>query len=446
MKKTRLVALVALVAVCVAGWAILGMTAASDVKTQKDTVAAAEYYRGKKLFQLSLQNYESAIGNKPSEALYDAYLATCKEYYEDCATANVRSVEEDAYAAAVAAYPERADYWEGYAALYYEDGDYDSVVKTLKQADAAKIAFNDAMMQYWNEAYYACNVSGSSYLTVTPAGMDGAYLGWDGEKTVLFSSSDGELLSQDYAFVGPVGQSTVVLCSDEKGESFAFQLSKSLMVGRFMAEIEEGNGYGDGLVPVKLKGRSDWCYIDLDGKEYLNGYQAAGMFQNGKAAVQTQNGDWIFVDQSGAQQGSSYEEIQLAENGAWLVNGVFLAKENGVWNLYNENGEKQGALDADEVDLNRGSGLAFAKNGKWGFATNDGSVAIEPEYDGARSFSGGVAAVCKDGKWGFINGNDTLVIDYLLADATYFDANGICPARTQDSDVPQMISWRVERS
>ena len=170
------------------------------------------------------------------------------------------------------------------------------------------------------------------------------------------------------------------------------------------------------------------------------------MFQNGKAAVQTQNGDWIFVDQSGAQQGSSYEEIQLAENGAWLVNGVFLAKENGVWNLYNENGEKQGALDADEVDLNRGSGLAFAKNGKWGFATNDGSVAIEPEYDGAKSFSGGVAAVCKDGKWGFINGNDTLVIDYLLAEATYFDANGICPARTQDSDVPQMISWRVERS
>ena len=73
-------------------------------------------------------------------------------------------------------------------------------------------------------------------------------------------------------------------------------------------------------------------------------------------------------------------------------------------------------------------------------------MAIEPEYDGAKSFSGGVAAVCKDGKWGFINGNGTLVIDYLLAETTYFDANGICPARTLDSDVPQMISWRVERS
>lgn len=57
-----------------------------------------------------------------------------------------------------------------------------------------------------------------------------------------------------------------------------------------------------------------------------------------------------------------------------------------------------------------------------------------------------MAAVCKDGKWGFINGNGTLVIDYLLTEATYFDANGICPARTLDSDVPQMISWRVERS
>lgn len=446
MKKTRLVALVALVAVCIAGWTVLGMNAVSEVKTQKDTVAAAEYYRGKKLFQLSLQNYMSAIGNKPTEALYDAYIATCKEYYEDCATANVRSIEEDAYAAAVAEYPARADYWEAYVQLYYEDGDYDSVVRTLKQADAAKIPFNDAMMQYWNEAYYACNVSNSSYLSVQPAGMDGVYLGWDGEKNVLFSSADGELLDRDYVFVGPVGQSTVVLCSDEKGESFAFQLSQNLMVGRFMAEIEEGNGYGDGLFPVKLKGRSDWSYIDINGTEYLNGYQMAGMFQNGKAPVRTQNGEWIFVDQSGAQQGSSYEEIQLSENGSWLVGGVFLAKENGVWNFYSESGEKQGALDADAVDLNRGSGLAFCKNGKWGFATNDGNVAIEPEYDKAKSFSGGVAAVCTDGKWGFINGNGTLVIDHLLADASYFDANGVCPARVLDSDVQQMLSWRVERS
>lgn len=330
--------------------------------------------------------------------------------------------------------------------LYYEDGDYDSVVRTLKQADAAKIPFNDAMMQYWNEAYYACNVSNSSYLSVQLAGMDGVYLGWDGEKNVLFSSADGELLDRDYVFVGPVGQSTVVLCSDEKGESFAFQLSQNLMVGRFMAEIEEGNGYGDGLFPVKLKGRSDWSYIDINGTEYLNGYQMAGMFQNGKAPVRTQNGEWIFVDQSGAQQGSSYEEIQLSENGSWLVGGVFLAKENGVWNFYSESGEKQGALDADAVDLNRGSGLAFCKNGKWGFATNDGNVAIEPEYDKAKSFSGGVAAVCTDGKWGFINGNGTLVIDHLLADASYFDANGVCPARVLDSDVQQMLSWRVERS
>lgn len=32
-------------------------------------------------------------------------------------------------AAAVAGIPERADYWEKYAAIYYEDGDYDTVVE-----------------------------------------------------------------------------------------------------------------------------------------------------------------------------------------------------------------------------------------------------------------------------------------------------------------------------
>lgn len=446
MKKTRLVALVALVVVCIAGWAILGLNTMNDVKTQQNTVEAAQYYRGKKLFQLSLQNYQSAIAAKPTQALYDEYLAACAEYYEDCPTRSVRNTEESAYAAAVAAYPERADYWEKYAAIYYEDGDYDTVVDVLKSADAAKVSFNDTMMQYWNEAYYACNVSNSSYLSVQPAGMDGVYLGWDGEKNVLFSSGNGELLDRDYVFVGPVGQSTVVLCSDEKGESFAFQLSQNLMVGRFMAEIEEGNGYGDGLFPVKLKGRSDWSYIDINGTEYLNGYQMAGMFQNGKAPVQTQNGEWIFVDQSGAQQGSSYEEIQLSENGSWLVGGVYLAKENGVWNLYSESGEKQGALDADAIDLNRGSGLAFCKNGKWGFAANDGTAVIAPEYDAAKSFSGGVAAVCKDGKWGFINGRGTQVIDYLLVEAGYFDANGKCPAKMDGNDTQVMLSWRVKRS
>lgn len=445
MKKTRLVALVALVAVCIAGWAILGLNTMSDVKTQQNTVEAAQYYRGKKLFQLSLQNYQSAIAAKPTEKLYDEYLAACAEYYEDKPTANVRSIEENAYAAAVAAYPERADYWEKYAELYYEDGDYETLVDVLKSADAAKISFNDTMMQYWNEAYYACEVSNTSYLTVVPVGMDGVYLGWNGEENVLFSSENGELLDRSYIFVGPVGQDTAVLCSNDEGESYVFQLSKSLMVGRFMAQIEQANGYGQGLIPVRLKGRSDWCYIDINGQECLNGYQAAGMFQNGKAPVQ-KDGVWLFVNQSGAQQGDSYEEIQLSENGSWLVNGVYLAKKNGKWNLYSEAGEQQGALDADEVDLNRGTGLAFAKNGKWGFATNDGNVAIEPQYDGAKSFSGGVAAVCEDGKWGFINGYGTLVIDYLLDEAGYFDDNGKCPAKMDGNDVQQMLSWRVERN
>ena len=57
MKKTRVIAIAALVAVCIAGWAILSMTAVSDAQAQKNTIATAQYYRDKKLFQLSLQNY-----------------------------------------------------------------------------------------------------------------------------------------------------------------------------------------------------------------------------------------------------------------------------------------------------------------------------------------------------------------------------------------------------
>ena len=174
MKNTRLVALVALVVVCIAGWAILGLNTMNDVKTQQNTVEAAQYYRGKKLFQLSLQNYQSAIAAKPTQALYDEYLAACAEYYEDCPTRNVRNTEESAYAAAVAAYPKRADYWEKYAAIYYEDGDYDTVVDVLKSADAAKVSFNVTMparpllqiMNRWHRlAWMACIWAGMARKT-----------------------------------------------------------------------------------------------------------------------------------------------------------------------------------------------------------------------------------------------------------------------------------------
>ena len=73
--------------------------------------------------------------------------------------------------------------------LYYEDGDYDSVVRTLKQADAAKIPFNDAMMQYWNEAYYACNVSNSE-LSFGATGWNGWCVPWMGwRKKMSFSAA-----------------------------------------------------------------------------------------------------------------------------------------------------------------------------------------------------------------------------------------------------------------
>lgn len=126
--------------------------------------------------------------------------------------------------------------------LYYEDGDYDSVVRTLKQADAAKIPFNDAMMQYWNEAYYACNVSNSSYLSVQLAGMDGCvpWMGW--RKKCPFQQRRRRTAGPGLCLCRPGGTEHCGTVFGEKGESFAFQLSQNLMVGRFMAEIEEGNG------------------------------------------------------------------------------------------------------------------------------------------------------------------------------------------------------------
>lgn len=453
MKKTRIVALALLVVVCVAGWAMLSMDVVEDVKAQQNTIAAAQYYRQKKLFQLSLQNYQSAVGSKPTEALYDEYLATCDEYFEDSATANVRGIQQSAYAAAVAEYPERADYWERYAALYYQDGDYDTLVDVLRQA-SKHIAFNETMTNYWNESYYACNISNVRYDTVTPAGSDGVYLGQnfvldeEGEllpeetETVLFSTDGSELLAS-YRVISPVGQNTVALCADNQGECFVYQLSQSLMVGRFMLPIEQAKGYGYGLIPVRLTGEESWSYIDIDGNVYLNGYQNAGMFQNAKAAVQNAAGEWYLVDESGTAQSETYDEILLQENGAWLTNGVYLAKVNGKWNFYDGTGVQQGELNADEVDRNLGDGLAFARGGKWGFALTDGSVVIEPQYDGARSFSNGVAAVCKNGKWGFVNTGNTLVIDYLLDDASYFDASGCC--FVQEEDALRQLSWRVER-
>ena len=64
----------------------------------------------------------------------------------------------------------------------------------------------------------------------------------------------------------------------------------------------------------------------------------------------------------------------------------------------------------------------------------------------AVAIEGNGLAFAKDGKWGFINGRGTQVIDYLLVEAGYFDANGKCPAKMDGNDTQVMLSWRVKRS
>ena len=188
--------------------------------------------------------------------------------------------------------------------------------------------------------------------------------------------------------------------------------------------------FGNGFAPACFGGK--YGYINNKLKQYHFEYDYAGSFAKKAAAVQ-QSGKWAVINTSFEKITEFiFDEIVMDEYSYCSKYGVFFAKQNGSYALYDLKGNKL-SQDFDEVRPFVSDQPAAVKvGGKWGFVSKEGKMVVEPAYDGADSFAFGYGPVLQDGKWGCINLDGNMVIepqfDYLEA----FMGNGSALSRTED--------------
>lgn len=444
MKSTRTLTILLLVAVCAFGWLqfVSGLGAASA--QQREMLQQAEDLRQKGLYQLALEKGQEAAALEKSTAAYDFLVATAQEYYAQAPQEALAPLRET-YQAACAAFPEQAAYWEGYADLYIQKEDYAEAGAILRRARNYH-AQSDRLAAQWQSAYYAYDTQYQSYLEMSLQEVAGMYTVQTTEGWGVSDATGEEVVRNVCSYVGPVSAEGYLLLVTPEGETQILD-KDGVMHGRFQGAVTAARGFQEGLVAVRLEGREDWCFVDEVGQERFGGFLQAGMFQNGRAAVQLADGQWCLIDAEGAPRDDTrWDEVLLAENGAFLHDGRMMVRKGDSWTMCDITGEVKGTVACQQMDICLGEDIAFCQGGKWGFMDRSGEVTIQPAYDGAHSFSGGVAAVCQDGLWGFIDEEGTLVVPYTFAEAGYFDADsGCCRVRLQEGEDCRLIEWQVER-
>ncbi|WP_294448832.1 WG repeat-containing protein [uncultured Gemmiger sp.] len=445
MKQTRLAVIVLLIAMCAFSWFLVGRKLADTMGNLQSLIDQGHSYQERGLYEKAIESYNNAIAQSPSRELYDSLVQSCESYYQERPTNAVENTLLAAYNAATAAYPDEVSYWERYVQIYLDDSDFSKAVDTLRQAERENVS-SDTLSAQWVQAYYSVKEQYQKYESITPLENEDAYTVQTGDLYGAVNSSGSEVVAMNYSYTCPVGEDGVVLCSTVEGEVQIFD-ADGVMIGRFPGTVEEARAYSEDLIPARLQGRQDWCYLDLEGNEVLSGYQQAGCFQDGTAAVQLDTGEWCLIGKDGTQTSdTTWENVRLDPMGRWMQDDVMLIQTDGSWKIADHSGEIVEGFTCEGIDFcSNGEPIAFCQAGQWGFVNTDGTVLIQPAYESAHSFSGGVAAIYVDGSWDFIDTQGNVVVDGNFADTGYFSPeSGTCPV-LENEDAPEwhLIVWSV---
>lgn len=445
MKVTRMAVLTIMVVLCVLSWFNLLTTVFQSQREYRQYIAAAETCAQRKLYELSVDSYKKAAAMKKSQGLYENLIAVSEAYYAESDTHKTYDLLAGVYNEATLAYPKEALFWEGYVKLYLNKGEMNRAASVLKRARSNKVS-SEYLNQQWEEIWYAVKLGFQHFDGMSLDCSQDTHVVRNDDRWGTVNSKGEDKLGVIYYSVSPVGSEGCVLCEGEDKEYYLFN-ANGKMIGRFFSDIEESMGCAEGLIPVRLKGRSDWCYLNSQGEEQFGGFLKAGMFQSGMAAAQLQSGDWCLIGKDGQRQSNgTWEEVRLRENGAYLNGGRVMLKTNGIWGMYDSKGNELGHLAAEDVDIFHGEYVAFKRGGKWGYANMNGEVVLEPSFTMARSFANGVGAVSDGRRWGFVNSEGKLVLDYKYANAGFFNAGGCCPVQSEEDGTWRLLKWEVDHS
>lgn len=423
MKGSNVVVVVALAIICVLGWGSFAMDIISTNREFKAHVSEGNDFVEQGLYQRAIESYEEALEVKDSEDVYEkinyAYDLRLDEDLEGTYEDYYEFLEE-----AVKACPGNEVLIDTYMVFCQEQEDYLELYNCLLEAKDHGYREKD-IDELIQKTKYAYDFKGGVRANIKQSAWE-YYAIANEERWGIYLPAEGTIITAEYKMIGICNEDgTAVYTSDTDSRLIDID---GVVLGILEDKVTDAGVFSEGLVPAYCKG--EYNYYDEYGKKVFGGFENAGMFQDGRAAVQ-KDGKWMLIDEDGEIVSDEYEEIVLDYVGRYIVDDVIIISEKeGVYAFCDEDLDIKEEIKCDDIDGYSEDGLiAFCKDGKWGFIDDDAEEVIKPQYENAKSFSNGLAAVCKDGKWGFIDSEGRLVIEYQFSDVGYFVEDGTCVVR-----------------
>ncbi len=379
-------------------------------------IEAAEAYKAKEIYIDAVKEYEAALSMQPDNYAVAMEIVSLYElldqpgsYAEACEDAiSADSTQKEPYILL-------ADY-------YLSAAEYEDALQILNQAEAALGEDTDItsrLITVKGQYVYSTTTLDIVKPIYYIDGSDGYGILKQNDLYGLITAEHDIVIECEYEDIGllnedliPVKKNNEYYYIDEDGY-------------RKLVPDEPADYFGtfnDGYAPASFGGV--YGYVDDELEQYNFEYSYAGCFAEGMAAVQ-KDGKWAVINTEFEPiTGFEFEEVLMDEYGFCSTYGVFIAKKDGKYYLYDETGA-QISDGFEEARMFASEEPAAVKlNGKWGFVSITGEMVIEPAYQDAASFSLGYAPILKNGKWGCIDKYENILIEPTFDAMGSFSRNG----------------------
>ncbi|MGK0465971.1 WG repeat-containing protein [Clostridium sp.] len=181
-----------------------------------------------------------------------------------------------------------------------------------------------------------------------------------------------------------------------------------------------GFGFSEGLAPISLSVDDAWWgFTDKCGDIVFEGFEDAGNFSNGLAAV-LRSGTWNYINKNG----QTVIDTEFEE-------GLACIKINGMYGFINDSGNYVIEPKYERATSFRNGFTNVTINGKEGFINRAGDIVVEPKFDLVFPFEERLAVVYLNGKCGCINSQGDSVIEQQFDSAFGFSDGVMCVGMQQ---------------
>ena len=428
MKKYGNLIVLALVVMLAMSWFTWVGDTVGGAASYRSNYKTAQEKREDKLYQLSLIHFQEALNEKDGKKQINELADTCLEYYQDTPTEDVARYCGKILDGLMRDYPQNKHPYEVKAEICRGVRNFEEIKRICSRAEANHVK-SEALTALREEIRYLRVDRYSNYENAMPA-CNGYYRVCRQEKWGLTNTSGDDILNCAADMLGPVSVDGYYVVT--QGETSTIMNLNGIKYGNLDFTAQNAGVPNEGLVAIQKDGR--YGYYTMDGTYLFGDYEDATTFLGGTALVK-QDGVWFEVDTSGNRVNDVvFEDLVLTYMQSAKGFGGFVAKQDGVCRLFDDDLKPVGDFVCDQADMLYGDTFAFARDGLWGFADTKGNVVLEPQFEEAKSFCGNVACVKENGVWHFIDRQGNALGKETFACGAYLQPTNMCLMETGDAN------------